>query len=234
MLSIEDLRVSYGPTEVLRGVSLSVPEGGIVALLGGNGSGKSTALNTVSGFLKPQGGKVVFAGSRIDGLPTDRIVKAGIVQVPQGREVFAGLTVHENLELGAVVRRDAAGVRADLKQVYARFPRLRERRNQRAGTRSGGGEQIRAIPRALMARPRRMLMDEPSAGLSPVMVQEISRIIGELHRDGMTILLVEQNVGIALALASVAHILRDGVIAVTGEARDLVDNPDVVRSYLGG
>ena len=234
MLTIEDLRVSYGPTEVLRGVSLSVPEAGIVALLGGNGSGKSTTLNTVSGFLRPQGGKIVFAGSRIDGLATDRIVKAGIVQVPQGREVFAGLSVHENLELGAVIRHDAAGVRADLEQVYTRFPRLRERRNQRAGTLSGGEQQMLAIARALMARPRMMLMDEPSAGLSPVMVQEISRIIEELHRDGMTMLLVEQNVGVALSLASIAHILRDGVIALTGPSRDLVDNPDVVRSYLGG
>ena len=234
MLSIEDLRVSYGPTEVLRGVSLSVPEAEIVALLGGNGSGKSTTLNTVSGVLRPQGGKIVFAGSRIDGLATDRVVKAGIVQVPQGREVFAGLSVHENLELGGVIRHDAPGVRADLEQVYTRFPRLRERRNQRAGTLSGGEQQMLAIARALMARPRMMLMDEPSAGLSPVMVQEISRIIEELHRDGMTMLLVEQNVGVALSLASIAHILRDGVIALTGPSRDLVDNPDVVRSYLGG
>lgn len=234
MLAIEDLRVSYGPTEVLRGVSLSVPQGDIVALLGGNGSGKSTTLNTVSGFLKPQGGTITFAKRRIDGLPTDRIVKAGVVQVPQGREVFAGLTVEENLELGAIVRRDAATVRNDLEQVYARFLRLRDRRKQRAGTLSGGEQQMLAIARALMARPRMVLMDEPSAGLSPVMVQEISRIIGELHRDGLPILLVEQNVGVALSLATTAHILRDGVIAVTGAARDLVDNPDVVRSYLGG
>ena len=188
----------------------------------------------MSGFLRPQGGKIVFAGKRIDGLATDRVVKAGIVQVPQGREVFAGLSVHENLELGAVIRHDAAGVRADLEQVYTRFPRLRERRTQRAGALSGGEQQMLAIARALMARPRMMLMDEPSAGLSPVMVQEVSRIIGELHREGMTMLLVEQNVGVALSLATIAHILRDGVIAVTGEARDLVDNPDVVRSYLGG
>ena len=234
MLAIEDLRVSYGPTEVLRGVSLSVPQGDIVALLGGNGSGKSTTLNTVSGFLKPRGGKIIFAERRIDGAPTDRIVKAGLVQVPQGREVFAGLTVEENLELGAVVRRDAAAVRNDLEQVYARFPRLRDRRRQWAGTLSGGEQQMLAIARALMARPRMVLMDEPSAGLSPVMVQEITRIIDELHRDGLPILLVEQNVGVALSLATTAHILRDGVIAVTGTARDLVDNPDVVRSYLGG
>ena len=234
MLAIDGLRVWYGPTEVLRGVTLTVPESEIVALLGGNGSGKSTTLNAVSGFLRPTAGTITFAGRRIDGLATDAIVKAGIVQIPQGREVFSGLTIEENLELGAVTRRDAASVRADLERLYSRFSRLAERRRQRAGTLSGGEQQMLAIARALMARPRMLLMDEPSAGLAPVMVQEIARVIDELHRDGLTILLVEQNVGVALSLASVAHIIRDGVIAVTGAARDLVDNPDVVKSYLGG
>ena len=234
MLAIDGLRIWYGPTEVLRGVTLTVPESEIVALLGGNGSGKSTTLNAVSGFLRPTAGTITFAGRRIDGLATDAIVKAGIVQIPQGREVFSGLTIEENLELGAVTRRDAAGVRADLERLYSRFSRLAERRRQRAGTLSGGEQQMLAIARALMARPRMLLMDEPSAGLAPVMVQEIARVIDELHRDGLTILLVEQNVGVALSLASVAHIIRDGVIAVTGAARDLVDNPDVVKSYLGG
>ena len=234
VLAIDGLRVWYGPTEVLRGVTLTVPESEIVALLGGNGSGKSTTLNAVSGFLRPTAGTITFAGRRIDGLATDAIVKAGIVQIPQGREVFSGLTIEENLELGAVTRRDSAGVRADLDRLYSRFSRLAERRRQRAGTLSGGEQQMLAIARALMARPRMLLMDEPSAGLAPVMVQEIARVIDDLHRDGLTILLVEQNVGVALSLASVAHIIRDGVIAVTGAARDLVDNPDVVKSYLGG
>jgi len=234
VLAIDGLRVWYGPTEVLRGVTLTVPESEIVALLGGNGSGKSTTLNAVSGFLRPTAGTITFAGRRIDGLATDAIVKAGIVQIPQGREVFSGLTIEENLELGAVTRRDAAGVRADLERLYSRFSRLAERRRQRAGTLSGGEQQMLAIARALMARPRMLLMDEPSAGLAPVMVQEIARVIDELHRDGLTILLVEQNVGVALSLASVAHVIRDGVIAVTGAARELVDNPDVVKSYLGG
>ena len=234
MLVIDGLRVWYGPTEVLRGVTLTVPERAIVALLGGNGSGKSTTLNTVSGFLRPTAGTITYDGRRIDGLATDAIVRAGIVQIPQGREVFSGLTIAENLELGAVTRRDAAGVRADLERLYSRFSRLAERRRQRAGTLSGGEQQMLAIARALMARPRMLLMDEPSAGLAPVMVQEIARVIAELHRDGLTILLVEQNVGVALSLASVAHVIRDGVIAVTGAARDLVDNPDVVKSYLGG
>lgn len=234
MLVIDGLRVWYGPTEVLRGVTLTVPESEIVALLGGNGSGKSTTLNAVSGFLRPTAGTITFSGRRIDGLATDAIVKAGIVQIPQGREVFSGLTIEENLELGAVTRRGSAGVRADLERVYSRFARLAERRRQRAGTLSGGEQQMLAIARALMARPRMLLMDEPSAGLAPLMVQAIARVIDELHRDGLTILLVEQNVGVALSLASVAHIIRDGVIAVTGAARDLVDNPDVVKSYLGG
>jgi len=234
VLVIDGLRVWYGPTEVLRGVTLTVPERAIVALLGGNGSGKSTTLNTVSGFLRPTAGTITYDGRRIDGLATDAIVRAGIVQIPQGREVFSGLTIAENLELGAVTRRDPAGVRADLERLYARFTRLGERRRQRAGTLSGGEQQMLAIARALMARPRMLLMDEPSAGLAPVMVQEIARVIAELHRDGLTILLVEQNVGVALSLASVAHVIRDGVIAVTGAARDLVDNPDVVKSYLGG
>jgi len=188
----------------------------------------------VSGFLRPTAGTITFSGRRIDGLATDAIVKAGIVQIPQGREVFSGLTIEENLELGAVTRRGSAGVRADLERVYSRFARLAERRRQRAGTLSGGEQQMLAIARALMARPRMLLMDEPSAGLAPLMVQAIARVIDELHRDGLTILLVEQNVGVALSLASVAHIIRDGVIAVTGAARDLVDNPDVVKSYLGG
>jgi branched-chain amino acid transport system ATP-binding protein len=234
VLAIDGLRVWYGPTEVLRGVTLTVPEHEIIALLGGNGSGKSTTLNAVSGFLRPTSGTITFAGRRIDGLATDAIVKAGIVQIPQGREVFSGLTIEENLELGAVTRRDSVGVRADLERLYSRFSRLAERRRQRAGTLSGGEQQMLAIARALMARPRMLLMDEPSAGLAPVMVQEIARVIDDLHRDGLTILLVEQNVGVALSLASVAHIIRDGVIAVTGAARDLVDNPDVVKSYLGG
>ena len=234
MLAIDGLRVWYVPTEVLRGVTLTVPESQIVALLGGNGSGKSTTLNAVSGFLRPTAGTITFAGRRIDGLATDAIVKAGIVQIPQGREVFGGLTIEENLELGAVTRLDVVGVRTDLERLYSRFSRLAERRRQRAGTLSGGEQQMLAIARALMARPRMLLMDEPSAGLAPVMVQEIARVIDDLHRDGLTILLVEQNVGVALSLASVAHIIRDGVIAVTGAARDLVDNPDVVKSYLGG
>ncbi len=210
MLVIDGLRVWYGPTEVLRGVTLTVPESEIVALLGGNGSGKSTTLNAVSGFLRPTAGTITFSGRRIDGLATDAIVKAGIVQIPQGREVFSGLTIEENLELGAVTRRGSAGVRADLERVYSRFARLAERRRQRAGTLSGGEQQMLAIARALMARPRMLLMDEPSAGLAPLMVQAIARVIDELHRDGLTILLVEQNVGVALSLASVAHIIRDG------------------------
>jgi branched-chain amino acid transport system ATP-binding protein len=234
MLEIKDLWVSYGVTEVLRGVSFSVAEGSIVALLGGNGSGKTTTLNTISGFLKPRRGVVEFAGKRIDGLPTDAIVKLGVVQVPQGREVFARMSVAENLELGAVTRTDRAGIKRDLEEVFENFPRLRERRTQKAGTLSGGEQQMLAIARALMAAPHMLLMDEPSAGLAPLVVKEITHIIHRLNQQGKTILLVEQNVGAALAVADEAYVLRDGRIAIADHAEHLKANPEVVRSYLGG
>lgn len=233
MLALDGVHVSYGPTTVLRGVTFSVPAQSIVALLGGNGSGKSTTLNTVSGFITPRDGTITFDGHRIDGLGTHTIVKAGLVQVPQGREVFARLTVQENLELGAVVRHDPREVREDVATLCARFPRLAERRKQLAGTLSGGEQQMLAIARALMARPRMMLLDEPSAGLSPVMVEEVCEVIRQLQGDGMTCLIVEQNVGAALGLASVAYVLRDGVVALHGDARDLLHSADVVRAYLG-
>jgi len=234
MLEVKDLWVAYGVTEVLRGISFTVPEGSIVALLGGNGSGKTTTLNTISGFLKPRAGTVWFAGKRIDGLPTDAIVKLGLVQVPQGREVFARMSVAENLELGAVTRTDRLGIKRDLEEVYALFPLLRERRTQKAGTLSGGEQQMLAIARALMAAPKVLLMDEPSAGLAPLVVQEITRIIHRLNRQGRTILLVEQNVGAALSIAETAYVLRDGQIAIADHAAHLKANPEVVRSYLGG
>ncbi len=234
MLEIRALHVSYGVTEVLRGVTLSVPEGSIVALLGGNGSGKTTTLNTISGFLKPRGGTVEFDGRRIDGLPTDVVVKLGLVQVPQGREVFARMSVIENLELGAVTRNDRAGIKHDLEEMFENFPRLRERRTQKAGTLSGGEQQMLAIARALMAAPRLLLMDEPSAGLAPLMVQEITQIIRRLHQQGKTILLVEQNVGAALSIAEMAYVLRDGQIVIADRSEHLKANTEVVRSYLGG
>ena len=233
MLDLEDVSVAYGPTKVLRGVSLSVKPGTIVALLGGNGSGKSTTLNTISGFLRPTRGQIVFDGRRIDRLSTDAIVRLGLVQVPQGREVFASMTVAENLELGAVTRAGRAAIQRDLERVLEQFPALHPRLRQLAGTLSGGEQQMLAVARALMAAPRAVLMDEPSAGLAPKVVDELMDRVVELNRQGLTILLVEQNVGAALSVAERAYVLKDGVIALADEARRLIDNPDVVRAYLG-
>jgi branched-chain amino acid transport system ATP-binding protein len=233
VLELQDVHVSYGPTAVLRGVSLAVPRGSIVALLGGNGSGKSTTLNAISGFVRPRRGHVVFDGTPIEGRPTDAVVAAGVAQVPQGREVFARMTVAENLELGAVTRRDRAGVRRDLEQVLDRFPRLRGRLRQTAGTLSGGEQQMLAVARALMAAPRLLLMDEPSAGLAPTVVDELIEHIAALRRSGMTILLVEQNVGAALAVAERVYVLRDGVVALSGTAQEFEDSPDIIRAYFG-
>jgi len=233
VLAIDGLRVSYGPTEVLRGVTLTVPEREIVALLGGNGSGKSTTLNAVSGFLHPTGGSITFAGRRIDGLATDTIVEAGIVQIPQGREVFADMTVQDNLELGASVRKNTPAIRGDLEDVFTLFPVLRDRRSMRAGALSGGEQTQLAIGRALMARPRLLLMDEPSVGLAPRVVEIVIDTTKKLRARGLTILLVEQNVGVAAAVADHAHVLKDGVVAYSGPARELIGNAEVLSSYLG-
>jgi len=233
MLEIQHLSVAYGVTEVLRDVSFTVPERSIVALLGGNGSGKTTTLNVLSGLLAPRGGAVRFEGRSIAALPSHEVVRRGIVQVPQGREVWSGMSVRDNLDLGAATRRDRRATRADLEDVFALFPVLRDRQSRKAGTLSGGEQQMLAIGRALMARPRLLLMDEPSAGLSPVVVQAMVAAIQRLHARGLTILLVEQNVGVAAALAEHAHVLMNGEVALSAPAADLLRNPDVLRSYLG-
>jgi branched-chain amino acid transport system ATP-binding protein len=232
MLEVQGLDAGYGLTAVLHGVSLAVPAGSVVALLGGNGAGKTTTLNTISGFLRPTAGTITLEGRSIAGLPSHEIVRRGVVQVPQGREVFPGLTVHENLGLGAIVRRDGE-VRADLEQVYALFPRLHERRRQKAGSLSGGEQQMLAIGRGLMARPRVLLLDEPSMGLAPLLVDELGQTIADLNRRGMTILLVEQNVGMALEIARHAYVLRDGAIVTSGDARELAAHPELIMFYLG-
>ena len=232
MLEVRHLRVSYGPTEVLRDVSFTVEASSIVALLGGNGSGKTTTLNVLSGLVAPRGGTVSFDGARLDGLSSDRVVKLGVVQVPQGREVWAGMTVRDNLDLGAITR-STKTLAADRDEVFALFPVLRERQGMKAGSMSGGEQQMLAIGRALMARPKLLLMDEPSAGLAPVIVQTMVDAIRRLHERGLTILLVEQNVGVAAALAERAHILMNGEVAFSGPAAQLFDNPEVIRSYLG-
>jgi branched-chain amino acid transport system ATP-binding protein len=233
MLEVQHLRVFYGVTEVLRDVSFTVPARSIVALLGGNGSGKTTTLNVLSGLLEPRSGAILFEGERVDGRSTDAIVKRGIVQVPQGREVWAGMTVRDNLDLGATTRADRRAARADLEEIFTLFPVLRKRQRAKAGSLSGGEQQMLAIGRALMARPRLLLMDEPSAGLAPLVVQMMVEAIGRLHERGLTILLVEQNVGVAAALADRAHVLMNGEIAPSAPATDLLRNPELLKSYLG-
>ena len=233
MLDIKHLRVAYGITEVLHDVSFEVPTRSIVALLGGNGSGKTTLLNTLIGLVRPLAGSVQFEGVECAGLPPDRIIQRGIAQVPQGREVWPNMTVIDNIELGAVTRKDWPAIRADVDEIFELFPKLVKHRRQLAGALSGGEQQMLAIGRALMARPRCLLMDEPSAGLAPAIVADMVDTILALNRRGLTILLVEQNIGVAAAVAEYAHILQNGEIAFSGPAAGLVDNPAVLQSYLG-
>jgi branched-chain amino acid transport system ATP-binding protein len=233
VLDIKHLRVAYGITEVLRDVTFQVPAGSIVSLLGGNGSGKTTLLNTVAGMIRPLAGSVRFEGAECGGWTADRMVRNGLVQVPQGREVWPNMSVLDNLELGAVTRRDRAAIQTDLAATFAMFPKLAQRRQNLAGSLSGGEQQMLAIGRALMARPRCLLMDEPSAGLAPAVVAEMVDTIVALNRRGMTILLVEQNIGVAAAVAEHAHVLKNGEIAFSGPAAGLLDNPAVLNSYLG-
>ncbi len=233
MLDIRHLRVAYGITEVLRDVSFDVPAGKIVAMLGGNGSGKTTLLNTLTGLVRPVGGSVMFEGSECAGLSAHDLVRRGIVQVPQGRDVWPSMSVEDNLALGAATRRDRAGIREDLADVLQLFPKLVSKRRSVAGALSGGEQQMVAIGRALMGRPRCLLMDEPSAGLAPAIVADMVDTILALNQRGLTILLVEQNIGVAAAVAEYAHVLQNGEIAFSGPAAGLVDDPAVLRSYLG-
>jgi branched-chain amino acid transport system ATP-binding protein len=233
MLDVQHLEVRYGPTEVLRDVSFTVPAHTIIALLGGNGSGKTTVLNAVSGLVAPRAGTVRVAGEDATGASPHSMVMRGVVQIPQGREVFADMTVQDNLEVGAAVQQDKRAIRHDIDEIYELFPALRARRLARAGVLSGGEQTQLAIARALMARPRLLLMDEPSVGLAPLVVETIIQTVRDLRTRGLTILLVEQNVGVAAAVADHAHVLKDGVIAYSAPARDLIDNRDVLASYLG-
>jgi branched-chain amino acid transport system ATP-binding protein len=233
MLEVRNLSVWYDRTEVLRDVSFSVPAGGIVALLGGNGSGKTTILNAVSGLVRPRGGSVLVGGEEAIGASSDRMVRRGVVHVPQGREVFASMSVLDNLELGAATVGDRAAIRATIGEVYELFPFLQSAGSRRAGSLSGGQQQQLALGRALMSRPRMLLMDEPSAGLAPNIVQSLVRTIRQLNERGISILLVEQNVGVAAAVAETAHVLRNGAIAHSGPAPGLVNNAEVLASYLG-
>ena len=234
MLEIKDIHVYYGAIHAIKGVSLTVRQGEIVTLIGSNGAGKSTTLRTISGLLKPKEGDILFEGESIAGRPAQAIVKAGVSQVPEGRRIFANMTVMENLELGAYSRTDADGIQADMDMVFERFPRLLERKEQAAGTLSGGEQQMLAMGRALMSRPRLLLMDEPSMGLAPLLIREIFNIIVDINKAGTTVLLVEQNANMALSIAHRAYVLETGRIALSGDAKELAASEEVRKAYLGG
>ena len=234
MLTIDNLNVFYGAIHALKGISLEVKEGEIVTLIGANGAGKSTTLRTISGLLKPKEGSIKFEGKDIGGMAAQNVVKLGISQVPEGRRIFANMTVMENLELGAFIRSDKAGIAQDLDMVFGRFPRLAERRSQLAGTLSGGEQQMLAMGRALMSRPRMMLLDEPSMGLAPLLIREIYNIIVDINSTGTTVLLVEQNANMALSIAHRAYVMETGRITLSGDAKELAASEDVRKAYLGG
>ncbi len=233
LLSVNELEAYYGRIRALKGVSLKVPEGGIVALLGANGAGKTTTLRVVSGLMRPARGTVEFDGRRVDRVSAEQLVRLGIAHVPEGRQIFPDLTVRENLRLGAYTRQDGSAIAEDLQRVYQHFPILEQRSGQLAGTLSGGEQQMLAIGRALMAKPRLLLMDEPSLGLAPRLVKEIFRIIEEIRTSGTTVLLVEQNVHMALTVADYGYVLESGRVALADTSAALRQREEVQRSYLG-
>ncbi len=233
MLKIDNLVVSYGGIEALKGVSLQVPEGKIVTLIGANGAGKSTLLRSIIGLVKAGGGSVTYDDTELLGLNSQKIVEKGITLVPEGRRVFPNLTVAENLQIGAYMRSDKQGIAEDIKKVYDLFPRLEERSWQMAGTLSGGEQQMLAVGRALMSRPKLMMMDEPSLGLAPLVIKDIFGIIQRINKQGVTILLIEQNANMALKVADLAYVMETGRITMTGTGKELLENPDVKAAYLG-
>jgi branched-chain amino acid transport system ATP-binding protein len=234
MLALEDVRVAYGNVEVLRGVSLRVAAGELVCLIGANGAGKTTTAKTISGLLRPRGGRVTFLDARIDGRPPHEILRAGIAHCPEGRRIFPDMTVRENLEMGAFVRGRAAAITDDLDRVLERFPVLRQRALQLGGTLSGGEQQMLAIARALMSNPKLLVLDEPSLGLSPTMVEATFQLIAEIRREGVTVLMVEQNAYLALRMADRGYVMETGHMVLEGAARALLENEHVRRAYLGG
>jgi branched-chain amino acid transport system ATP-binding protein len=233
VLQVEDLNVYYGAIHALQGISFRVDEGEIVTLIGANGAGKSTTLRTISGLLRPRSGSVTFKGQDITTMAAEKIVRLGISQVPEGRKIFAPLTVRENLMMGAYTREDPAEIDSSLQGVFQSFPRLKERLGQLGGTLSGGEQQMLATARGLMSRPVLLLLDEPSMGLSPILVEEIFRIITEINKQGTSILLVEQNAQMALSIAHRAYVLETGRIVLAGTAREIAENPQVKSAYLG-
>ena len=233
MLKVENLEVAYGMIKAIKGVSFEVNEGEVIALIGANGAGKTTILHTVTGLLSPQAGSIVFEGVELTKIPAHKIVGMGMAHVPEGRRVFQELTVLENLKLGAFILNDKKRIESNLEYVYKHFPRLKERRGQVAGTLSGGEQQMLAMGRALMSNPKIILMDEPSMGLSPILVSEIFNIIKEVSADGTTVLLVEQNAKKALSIANRAYVLETGKIVLEGDAKELMNNEQVKKAYLG-
>ena len=234
LLQIDNLQVYYGAIHALQGINFSLEKGEIVALIGANGAGKSTTLNTISGILRPREGKVLYDGQEIQQMPPQDIVRKGIIQVPEGRKIFGRMMVWENLEMGAYTQNDRAMIKRDIESVFERFPRLRERRNQLSGTLSGGEQQMLAIARGLMAHPTLLLLDEPSMGLSPLLVEQIFDIIQDINEQGTSILLVEQNAQMALAIADRAYVLETGKIVMQGSGDDLLEDTNVIEAYLGG
>ena len=234
MLKIDNLEVAYGNIKAIKGISLEVNQGEIVTLIGSNGAGKSTTLRAISGILKPKSGSITFNGERIDGIEGHDVVAKGICQSPEGRRIFPKMSVDENLDLGAFLRNDKAGIAADRERVLDLFPKLRERIDQKAGTMSGGEQQMLAVGRALMGAPKLLLLDEPSMGLAPVLVDMIFETIEKINKQGTTILLVEQNALAALNVADRAYVLESGSIKMSGKAADLISNDEVTKAYLGG
>lgn len=233
MLKVNDLVVSYGGIEALKGISLEVPDSKIVTLIGANGAGKSTLLRSIIGLVKPDSGSITYGEKQLIGLNSQQIVENGITLVPEGRRVFPNLTVLENLQIGAYLRNDKDGIAEDIRWIYDLFPRLEERSWQMAGTLSGGEQQMLAVGRALMSRPKVLMMDEPSLGLAPLIIKDIFNIIQEINRQGMTILLIEQNANMALKIADIAYVLETGRITMTGSGKELLENPEIKAAYLG-
>jgi len=234
LLEAKDLNVYYGAIHALQGVSFSVDDGEIVSLIGANGAGKSTTLKTISGLLRPRVGDVLLRGESLKTMPAQDIVRRGVIHVPEGRKIFAPLTVQENLEMGAFSRKDKAEIRQNLERVFKSFPRLKERLNQLGGTLSGGEQQMLAIGRGLMAQPKVLLLDEPSMGLAPILVEEIFSIVKEINAQGVAILLVEQNALMALSVANRGYVLETGRIVLEGTGQELLHDPQVMKAYLGG
>lgn len=233
LLEIRDIEVFYGVIQAIKGISFDVNEGEVIALIGANGAGKTTILHTITGLLQPKNGSITFDGKDITKVPAHKIVAMGMAHVPEGRRVFSQLSVYENLKMGAYTRKDKAEIEESLDMVYGRFPRLEERKNQLAGTLSGGEQQMLAMGRALMSHPKIVLMDEPSMGLSPIFVEEIFKIIEEVSASGTTVLLVEQNAKKALGIANRAYVLETGNIVLDGDAKELMNNETVKKAYLG-